>query len=179
MSNNRYCDCGRESYEPGGKADRSRMCKECRYEYGRQWREANRDRLTAGKADWARENRARIRERIAIKRSMSPEWAERKRERDRARRADPVNRIRAREIAASRKYGISRSHAAQLYSAKACGICLKAPDSTMHIDHDHSTGRVRGALCGRCNVALGYVENNRKNIASMLAWLNRGGNGPE
>jgi hypothetical protein len=30
------------------------------------------------------------------------------------------------------------------------------------IDHNHETGKVRGVLCGHCNVALGKLETNGK-----------------
>lgn len=41
-----------------------------------------------------------------------------------------------------------------------CAICEAGFTSTRnrHIDHSHSTGKVRGLLCTRCNLALGQVE---------------------
>jgi hypothetical protein len=48
-----------------------------------------------------------------------------------------------------------------------CAICRrglvrnktkKAPDFAC-IDHDHSTGKVRGLLCPGCNMKLGHMEN--------------------
>jgi hypothetical protein len=38
-----------------------------------------------------------------------------------------------------------------------CAICGRPPrpDISLHVDHDHETGRIRGLLCFRCNNALG------------------------
>ncbi len=38
-----------------------------------------------------------------------------------------------------------------------CWICMKAPATC--VDHDHDTGKVRGALCRVCNMALHYHED--------------------
>ncbi len=39
-----------------------------------------------------------------------------------------------------------------------CAICRKVP-SIMHLDHSHTTGQVRGILCPRCNMMVGFVED--------------------
>lgn len=39
-----------------------------------------------------------------------------------------------------------------------CWVCRDA--SAEYVDHDHKTGRVRGAVCPKCNSALHHVENN-------------------
>ncbi len=41
----------------------------------------------------------------------------------------------------------------------------------MFIDHDHATGRVRGALCHLCNVALGAVRDNPETLMAMISYL--------
>jgi hypothetical protein len=55
-----------------------------------------------------------------------------------------------------------------------CGICGAGPKTRrLHRDHDHSTGRVRGLLCFRCNVVLrGYMTADW--LRSAAAYLDRG-----
>jgi len=60
------------------------------------------------------------------------------------------------------QHGISRAAADRLLYARdgpgaACEIC-GTTDHPLVIDHDHSTGAVRGILCSRCNLNLGIIE---------------------
>lgn len=42
-----------------------------------------------------------------------------------------------------------------------CAICKgKSTRRAMNIDHNHTTGKVRGLLCDGCNLKLGFVENS-------------------
>ena len=41
-----------------------------------------------------------------------------------------------------------------------CAICNKPSDKTLHIDHDHVTGRVRGLLCHTCNTGIGMLQED-------------------
>lgn len=50
-----------------------------------------------------------------------------------------------------------------------CAICLK--DRKLHVDHEHSTGRVRGLLCGPCNRALGMLEDDPQRIMRAAAYV--------
>lgn len=38
-----------------------------------------------------------------------------------------------------------------------CAVC--GVDSQLVLDHDHTTGKVRGWLCNRCNIGLGWAES--------------------
>lgn len=39
------------------------------------------------------------------------------------------------------------------------------------IDHNHTTGKVRGLLCHPCNVALGLVKENRETLQRMIEYV--------
>ncbi len=57
-----------------------------------------------------------------------------------------------------------------------CGICKLAPKANrkLHVDHDHTTGLVRGLLCPRCNVVLGFVESEPHLLGvPFLEYLNK------
>lgn len=41
----------------------------------------------------------------------------------------------------------------------------------LHADHDHRTGRFRGLLCARCNLALGTVDDDMSKLEGLIAYL--------
>lgn len=58
-----------------------------------------------------------------------------------------------------------------------CRVC-KRPDNTksntsyFDVDHDHSTGKVRGLLCHSCNKALGFFNDNIELLKEAINYLN-------
>lgn len=54
-----------------------------------------------------------------------------------------------------------------------CLVCGEPFGSTRNtqVDHDHQTGVVRGILCQRCNVFVGYVEKNIGSLEVALQYL--------
>jgi hypothetical protein len=45
---------------------------------------------------------------------------------------------------------------------KQAGICAACYEPLVNpvLDHDHKTGKVRGALCSRCNVGIGMLKDS-------------------
>ena len=59
-----------------------------------------------------------------------------------------------------------------------CGICnvsLVSPDTSKqyYVDHDHSTGKVRGLLCHNCNAMIGFAEDNPYNLGQAIEYLKK------
>lgn len=55
-----------------------------------------------------------------------------------------------------------------------CAICLTdepGGQGAWHIDHNHETGKVRGLLCTRCNLGLGYFRDNQASLKRAMAYL--------
>jgi hypothetical protein len=48
-----------------------------------------------------------------------------------------------------------------------CGSELRRHPGGHAVDHDHRTDKVRALLCQRCNVVLGFVDDNADLLASM------------
>lgn len=60
-----------------------------------------------------------------------------------------------------------------------CAICGREEGETnlakFVVDHCHTTGKVRGVLCGNCNVALGKMEDDVARLARAIEYLITGG----
>ena len=54
---------------------------------------------------------------------------------------------------------------------KLCGKHQSELKKSLHIDHNHVTGEVRGLLCSDCNLLLGRVEESPVRIIKMLGYL--------
>ena len=73
-----------------------------------------------------------------------------------------------RNSALRRYYGITiADYNAMLEEQRGCcALCGKPVGEKLAVDHDHTTGRVRGLLCILCNSLLGWYERNHQKIKS-------------
>lgn len=81
----------------------------------------------------------------------------------------------AREVERFRLYGITKQEYEVLLqnSGNRCGICAKPFKVTPHIDHDHTSGKVRGLLCGSCNRGIGYLQDDAEILRAAILWVER------
>lgn len=63
---------------------------------------------------------------------------------------------------AAKAYGITEEEVKELRQGNCaiCGTDGSEYKKSMHIDHCHETGKVRGSLCHSCNTALGLFKDN-------------------
>ena len=93
----------------------------------------------------------------------------------RARRSEPAVKQAERAGHLRRKYGITVEQYEEMLASQGgcCAICRREPrpDISLHLDHDHQSGQLRGILCFRCNNALGDFDDDPTLIGAALAYL--------
>lgn len=85
------------------------------------------------------------------------------------RRQDPTYVEYNQENRLKHRYRIGGVHYELMLATQGgkCAICRTDPaaDRAFHVDHNHSTGDVRGLLCGTCNSLLGRLREDPEDIA--------------
>lgn len=75
-----------------------------------------------------------------------------------------------------RRYGMTADEFAVRLEEQG-GVCLGCGAATAYtggrlvVDHDHTTGRVRGLLCTSCNRAVGFAQDNPAVLRALAAYL--------
>jgi hypothetical protein len=92
----------------------------------------------------------------------------------------PERKRAMRDLYYRRTYGISAEEADVILDAQngRCAICCKpAPErlASMHLDHDHRTGEIRGFLCVDCNHGLGKLGDSPDRLLRALIYLRQHG----
>jgi hypothetical protein len=88
-------------------------------------------------------------------------------------------------VQANEKRGGRSSTTREMYEAMSaaqggvCAICRNLETATfgggirkLAVDHDHSTGKIRGLLCQACNTGLGLFKDipERMELAAQYIW---------
>lgn len=74
-----------------------------------------------------------------------------------------------------KSYGISAENYAGMLEEQGgvCQICRKtnADGRRLSVDHNHETGVIRGLLCTKCNLGLGYFNDSSNTLEDALLYL--------
>lgn len=119
----------------------SRRCKKCAYEFHEAWRQRNKVQAAANAKRWRANNKER---------------------------SDDHSR--------KQNYGIPLGTYARMLAQQngKCAICEATEGGgrgAFHVDHDHSSGKVRGLLCEACNLGLGKFRDRADVLASAIKYL--------
>lgn len=133
----------KKDYHLRGDGKRRNDCRDCVRLYGIKYREKNKKLIKRKKREYHKEN-PHIKRRSYLK----------------------------------LEYGLTLEDYDKLLKSQngLCKICnADNPNCEQHkhlyIDHCHSTGKVRGLLCGRCNSAIGHMKDNIEYFEKAIEYL--------
>jgi hypothetical protein len=148
----------RDYYWRHRELELSRAKSERRKAQRRAWVLANRAKVTESSRKWRKKNAAKLKARESL----------------RKRDADKIKRYTLK-----RTYGVTLEWFQATLAAqdKRCAICNRefgdSREESPRVDHNHSTGAVRGVLCNKCNRAIGFFDENLNALRSAIAYLER------
>ena len=132
-----------------------------------RYRERNREKYSAQHKEYYQANRDRL-----LRQQKMRDMLRVDEKRDYNRKYVKENRESLREYfrawRLATKYGISMDDYQAMLDKQGgvCAICngkqnsrQRDGTSPLHVDHDHTTGKVRGLLCMKCNTVLHVLEN--------------------
>ena len=90
-------------------------------------------------------------------------------------KADGRKAISNRRSHLKRKYGITLEEYDQKLAEQGgvCAVCGREPrpDISLHVDHSHTTAKLRGLLCFPCNVAIGLIREDHDRLDAIRRYL--------
>jgi len=167
-------------------------CKECRKDETREYREHNKEKIKEVQKKYYEENRQSLLQKNA-------QWREANKERvsqlskkyytenkdslldyQRKYREHPVNNHRSFLQRLDKEWGLSESKYVEMFSAQKgeCPICespLISDTKRPVVDHNHTTGDIRGILCDGCNRAIGLLGDSEVSLQNALNYLKERG----
>lgn len=136
--------------------------REAKNAYQRRWKKANPEKANANQRRYREKHKLRLRKERMQQFETNPK--------------------KMREPGLRRKFGITFEYYLEL-SAKQTGVCAicRNPETfidkrtgiktVLTVDHNHTTGKLRGLLCRVCNTTLGKIQENKETIRNMLSYL--------
>lgn len=123
-----------------------------------------------GISSWCKECR------VVSSRTWEKKNPEKKKETYRLSRDKPISSMKVREWTLKTRYNLTLEDYDNLLKTQdyKCAICTRDSRSMtyyLHVDHCHTTNKVRGLLCAPCNVYLGYSKDNDQVFKNGILYL--------
>ena len=146
---------GQVSWRKGKKFVDEKVSKEKRKLYIKNWKLKNRDKLLK----YSRDSRKRNIKKIKVY-SKRHYWE---------------NREKNLSDKRYKKYGITQEEYLRIVRLQEykCAVCFKEDKINLSVDHNHKTGKLRGIICNRCNMALGNVGDSPQVLRSLANYLEK------
>ena len=89
--------------------------------------------------------------------------------------ATPAYKQRHRESDRFRRRGCTEEEYTKrlIEQNEECAICGKKLGQKLRIDHNHTTGKLRGLLCDNCNWGLGNFKDNTELLKNAILYLEK------
>lgn len=141
----------------------------------RRFRENHREEIRVKNRELYHADLERQRERNRLYRANN---LEKERARCRAYAKANPDKVRAKHLRAT--YGITiqcyeQALVSQDHRCKICALPWAERTRDFQIDHDHTTGAVRGLLCHMCNKGLGLFRDNPQAMVNAARYVQLGG----
>lgn len=138
------------------------MTKEEKIQRDRAWQIANAEHLKKYRKNYYLKNKERKKEKIR-------EWKQKNKTRVKA-----YNK----NLWLKTKYGISLDEYNRIFTIQngRCAICDKPSADykrSLHVDHNHSDGKIRGLLCVNCNNGVGCFQDNPELLSKAKLYLEK------
>lgn len=90
-------------------------------------------------------------------------------------RTPEAKKLAARRAYIKHRYGITPKEFDAL-KEKGCAICrtkVELDGRNLAIDHCHRTGRIRAALCRKCNTGIGFLQEDIRILRAAIFYLEK------
>ena len=146
-------------------------CKVCKNKSNNKYNASNREALRSYASDYVKANKALVSAKSKARYFEDIEASKESNRKNYLKYQSYKTRIK-------RCYHVEPEYIQYLMNQQkgCCGCCgesLVYPDSKKqyHIDHDHTTLKVRGLLCTTCNTGIGHLGDNLEGLHNAIKYL--------
>jgi len=150
----------------------------------REWKKKNPEKNRESQKAWKLKNKEYIREYEKNYRTNNKEKMSiiNKRTKNKAKLKDPEKfKIKSRNSWYKTRFGLSIEDFNKLFEEQngCCAICGRHQSEvtkTFHVDHNHTTNKIRELLCPTCNQGLGFFKENIQYLENAIKYIQKHAN---